>query len=140
MFRYRLNEALIDRDRHKEAFENQNRTVCDLEAEIALLRKRIDSLETDRDRDKKEIARLTDALNRARIVSRVVSVCPSVCPFVRPPVLKCYMIVVCFLTSQLFFLGQLQKYVVPILYFGTRFCYFSYQNFTYTYIVMDMFR
>ena len=88
MFRYRLNEALIDRDRHKEAFENQNRTVCDLEAEIALLRKRIDSLETDRDRDKKEIARLTDALNRARIVSRAVrpsllclSVRPSVCSY-----------------------------------------------------------
>ena len=84
MFRYRLNEALIDRDRHKEAFENQNRTVCDLEAEIALLRKRIDSLETDRDRDKKEIARLTDALNRARIVSRQrlrLSVRPSVCSY-----------------------------------------------------------
>ena len=66
---FRLTEALSDRDKHKEAFENQNRTVTDLEAEISLLRKRIDSLENDRERDKKEIARLTDALNRARIVS-----------------------------------------------------------------------
>ena len=39
------------------------------EAELALVRKRIDSLESDREKDKKEIARLTDALNRARIVS-----------------------------------------------------------------------
>ena len=68
-FRYRLADVCADRDKHREAFENQNRTVIDLEAECELLRKRIGSLENDRERDKKEIARLTDALNRARIVS-----------------------------------------------------------------------
>jgi intermediate filament protein if len=41
--------------------------MADLEAECNLLRKRIDALETDRERDKKEIQRLTEALNRARI-------------------------------------------------------------------------
>ena len=68
-FRSRLADVCADRDKHREAFENQNRTVIDLEAECELLRKRIESLENDRERDKKEIARLTDALNRARIVS-----------------------------------------------------------------------
>ena len=40
-----------------------------MESEIKTLRCRIDSLENDKVRDRAEIARLTDALNRARCVS-----------------------------------------------------------------------
>ena len=38
-------------------------------AEIDVLRRRVEQLESDHERDRKEIARLQDALNRARHVS-----------------------------------------------------------------------
>jgi len=60
-------DALASRAADKEQIENQNRQLSDYEAEINLLRRRVESLESDRERDKKEIARLTDLLNRARI-------------------------------------------------------------------------
>lgn len=52
-------------DREKLAREQQQNS--DLQAEITLLRKRCETLEGDHEKDKAEIARLTDALNRARI-------------------------------------------------------------------------
>lgn len=65
--RLREIEAISIQDR--EIIERNNQQLSDYEAEINLLRRRIESLEADRERDKKEIARLTEALNRARIVS-----------------------------------------------------------------------
>lgn len=42
--------------------------MADFESELNLLRRRVDSTQGDRDKDKKELERLTDALNRARTV------------------------------------------------------------------------
>jgi len=61
------NQSVIDRER----LERQNQQLSEYEAEINLLRRRVESLENDREKDKKEIARLQEALNRARIVSDV---------------------------------------------------------------------
>ncbi len=49
--------------------------MSDYEAEINLLRRRVESLENDREKDKREIARLQDALNRARVVSPGTNFC-----------------------------------------------------------------
>jgi len=54
----------------REKIDQQNTQLCDFEAEISMLKRRIESLTYDRDKDKKHIAQLQDALNRARIVSR----------------------------------------------------------------------
>ena len=53
----------------REKIERQNQQLSDYEAEINLLRRRLETLESDREKDKKQIATLQDALNRARIVS-----------------------------------------------------------------------
>ena len=53
----------------REKIEQQNQQLSDYEAEINLLRRRLETLETDREKDKKQIQTLQDALNRARIVS-----------------------------------------------------------------------
>jgi len=53
----------------REKIEQQNQQLSDYEAEINLLRRRLETLETDREKDKKQIATLQEALNRARIVS-----------------------------------------------------------------------
>lgn len=50
----------------KERLERQNQQLSDYEAEINMLRRRVEGLENERDKDKKEIARLQDALNRMR--------------------------------------------------------------------------
>jgi len=57
----------------REKLERQNQQLSDLEAEVGLLRRRVEQLETDRDKDKKLIAQLQESLNRAR------AVCLSVC-------------------------------------------------------------
>lgn len=64
----------------RETIERQNQQLSEYEAEINVLRRRIEQLENDRERDKKEIARLTDALNRARIVSNFLL--PSISKFI----------------------------------------------------------
>jgi intermediate filament protein if len=51
----------------KEKLERQNQQLSDYEAEINMLRRRVEGLENEHDKDKKEIARLTDALKRTRI-------------------------------------------------------------------------
>jgi len=53
----------------REKIEQQNQQLSDYEAEINLLRRRLETLETDREKDKKQIQTLQDAINRARIVS-----------------------------------------------------------------------
>ncbi len=65
----------------KETIDKQNQQLSDYEAEINLLRRRIEQLENDRERDKKEIARLTEALNRARIVSDILVSMKLICRY-----------------------------------------------------------
>ena len=64
----RLDEANATIAQDKDKLQRQDQQLSDYEAELNLLRRRVESLENDRDKDKKEIARLQDALNRARIV------------------------------------------------------------------------
>lgn len=59
------NNRVLD---NKDKLARQDQQLSDYEAELNLLRRRCESLQNDHDRDKKEIARLQDALNRARIV------------------------------------------------------------------------
>jgi len=68
-----LDEARRAAADAREKLERQNQQLSDLEAEVGLLRRRVEQLETDRDKDKKLIAQLQESLNRAR------AVCLSVC-------------------------------------------------------------
>jgi len=52
----------------RERSHRNDQQLSDYEAEIGLLRRRLETLETDREKDKKTIAHLQDALNRARVV------------------------------------------------------------------------
>ncbi len=65
---FRLEDLRAARGQDRETIERQNQQLSEYEAEINVLRRRIETLENDRERDKKEIARLTEALNRARVV------------------------------------------------------------------------
>ena len=65
----RLEETEKAVEEIREKIDQQNSQLCDFEAEINMLKRRIESLTYDRDKDKKQIAALQDALNRARIVS-----------------------------------------------------------------------
>ena len=53
----------------RDKIDQQNSQLCDFEAEISMLQRRIEGLTADREKDKKQIIQLQDALNRARIVS-----------------------------------------------------------------------
>jgi len=63
-----LDEARRAAADAREKLERQNQQLSDLEAEVGLLRRRVEQLETDRDKDKKLIAQLQESLNRARAV------------------------------------------------------------------------
>ena len=63
-----VNKAVIE---SREKIEQQHQQLSDYEAEINLLRRRLETAETDRDKDKKQIAALQDALNRVRMVSKL---------------------------------------------------------------------
>ena len=65
--RQKLNDANKAVADSREKIEKQNQQLSDYEAEINLLRRRLEGLEADREKDKKTIATLQDALNRARI-------------------------------------------------------------------------
>ena len=65
----RLDEATSLAENNKEVIEKQNAQLADNDAELGLLRKRLESYESDREREKKKAALLQDALNRARAVS-----------------------------------------------------------------------
>lgn len=65
----RGEDAIRAAQGERDKVERQNQQLSDYEAEINLLRRRLESLESDRDRDKKQITQLTDSLNRARMVS-----------------------------------------------------------------------
>jgi len=68
----RLEETTKAVDDIREKIDQQNSQLCDFEAEINMLRRRIEGLTADKDKDKKQIAQLQDALNRARIVSSII--------------------------------------------------------------------
>jgi intermediate filament protein if len=65
--RTRLGEANRAVIEERERNERQNQQLSDYEAEINLMRRRLEILESDREKDKKHIATLQDALNRARV-------------------------------------------------------------------------
>jgi len=65
-----LNQKYEDAKREvlegREKIERQNQQLSDLEAEVNLLRRRVETCDTDREKDKRTIAQLQEALNRAR--------------------------------------------------------------------------
>lgn len=65
--RIKYAEAVHLHETDKETIDRQNQALSDYEAELGMLRRRVNSLEEERKRDKSEIKRLTDALNKARI-------------------------------------------------------------------------
>ena len=54
---------------YREKIENQNRQLVDLQANNDLLQRRLELLEGDRDRDKKLVGELKEAVTRYRTVS-----------------------------------------------------------------------
>lgn len=63
---HRLDEArkaLLDA---RETIDRQNQQLSDYEAEVGLLRRRVEQLESDRNKDKKLIQQLQETLNRTR--------------------------------------------------------------------------
>lgn len=65
--RRKLEETEKAVDEVRDKIDQQNSQLGDLESEINMLKRRIESLTADRDKDKRRIAQLQDALNRARI-------------------------------------------------------------------------
>jgi intermediate filament protein if len=65
--RQKLEEANQCVFEYREKIDRQNQQLSDYEAEINLLRRRVEILDNDRDKDKKLIAQLQDQLNRYRI-------------------------------------------------------------------------
>ena len=62
--------------------DKDNQQLSDYEAELSLLRRRCQSVQNDHDRYKREVLRLQNALNRARIVRTLTSLlCAPVTPF-----------------------------------------------------------
>ena len=65
--RSKLDELLTQNANDRDRIEQQNQQISDIEAELNLLRRRAELLERDREKHKKTIARLQEALNRTRI-------------------------------------------------------------------------
>jgi len=65
--RSKLDEKLDGNRADRDRIEQQNQQLSDIEAELNFLRRRAELLEGDRVKAKKNISRLQDALNRARI-------------------------------------------------------------------------
>jgi intermediate filament protein if len=65
--RSKLDEKLDGNRADRDRIEQQNQQMSDIEAELNLLRRRAELLEGDRVKAKRNITRLQDALNRARI-------------------------------------------------------------------------
>lgn len=76
--------ALQDR----EKVERQNQQLSDYEAEINLLRRRVEGLENDKDRDRRQINQLTDNINRARMVFQCEDF--GMQPILSPYLLPCF--------------------------------------------------
>ena len=69
---YRLEEARQALAEAREKIDHQNQQLSDYEAEIGLLRRRVEQLESDRDKDKKLIHQLQETLNRTRAVRGLI--------------------------------------------------------------------
>jgi len=65
--RSKLDEATRVANEIREQIDRQNSQLSDYEAEANLLRRRIESLGGDREKDRRQLAQLQDALARARI-------------------------------------------------------------------------
>jgi len=65
--RSKLDEKLDANRNDRDRIEQQNQQMSDIEAELNFLRRRSELLDADREKAKRTIARLQDALNRARI-------------------------------------------------------------------------
>jgi intermediate filament protein if len=65
--RSKLDEKLDSNRNDRDRIEQQNQQMSDIEAELNLLRRRSELLESDREKAKRTITRLQDAMNRARI-------------------------------------------------------------------------
>jgi len=63
---------LKDAAESRERAEQNNQQLSDYEAEIGLLRRRLEGLENDRDKEKGFLKRLQDALSAARSVSFIL--------------------------------------------------------------------
>jgi intermediate filament protein if len=64
--RQKLEDALKDAADAKEKFGHQNQQLSDLEGEVGLLRRRLASMESERDKEKGLIKKLQDSLNATR--------------------------------------------------------------------------
>jgi len=62
----KLEEARRALAEAREKTDRQNQQLADYEAEVGLLRRRVEQLESDRDKDKKLIQQLQETLNRTR--------------------------------------------------------------------------
>lgn len=65
----RLDDAKKYRNQDRDTIARLNQQVSDLEAEVNLLRRTVDSLETDRSRDRERIKNLEAEVDRLRLVS-----------------------------------------------------------------------
>lgn len=65
----RLDDAKKYRNQDRDTIARLNQQVSDLEAEVNLLRRTVDSLETDRSRDRDRIKNLEAEVDRLRLVS-----------------------------------------------------------------------
>jgi len=65
--RSKLDEKLDANRNDRERIEQQNQQMSDIEAEVNFLRRRSELLDADREKAKRTIARLQDAMNRARV-------------------------------------------------------------------------
>ena len=70
----RLTSAAEELASNKEKLVMQNNKLSDYEQQIQLLRKQIQGLENEKEKDKRKIAELQEALNRAREVETAVFV------------------------------------------------------------------
>lgn len=65
----RLDDAKKYRNQDRDTIARLNQQVSDLEAEVNLLRRTVESLETDRSRDRDRIKNLEAEVDRLRLVS-----------------------------------------------------------------------
>jgi len=63
---HKLEEAIRALAEARDKIDHQNQQLSDYEAEVGLLRRRVEQLESDRDKDKKLIQKLQDTVNRTR--------------------------------------------------------------------------
>ena len=68
LFIFSLDEANRQHNADRETIDKLNQQLADYEGEIALLRRRVNSMEEERSRDKKEIQRLREEVARLRTV------------------------------------------------------------------------